>query len=87
VCIVFIENIFLLICFFFLIITLSTVYCIRFLNLKIQIKQLLDKKQIMYFIQKIEITPKQLGMGIHNVYKSSLKIKFSFKINEVFGNF
>jgi hypothetical protein len=41
--------------------------------LKIQIKQLLDKKE--YFIQIIEITPKRLGIGIHNVNKSGLKIK------------
>jgi hypothetical protein len=27
-----------------------------------------------YFIQKIEITPKQLLIGIHNVNKSGLKI-------------
>jgi hypothetical protein len=32
VCIVFIENIFLLICLFFMILLLSTVYCMRFLN-------------------------------------------------------
>jgi hypothetical protein len=29
-----------------------------------------------YFIQKIEITPKRLQIGIHNVNKSGLKIKF-----------
>jgi hypothetical protein len=27
-----------------------------------------------YFIQKIEITPKRLQIGIHNVNKSGLKI-------------
>jgi hypothetical protein len=27
-----------------------------------------------YFIQKIEITPKRLQIGIHNVNKSCLKI-------------
>jgi hypothetical protein len=31
-----------------------------------------------YFIQKIEITPKRLQIGIHNVNKSRLKI-FNFK--------
>jgi hypothetical protein len=36
---------------------------------------MLDKKKA-YFIQKIEITPKRLGIGIHNVNKSDLKIKF-----------
>jgi hypothetical protein len=30
-----------------------------------------------YFIQKIEITPKRLQIGIHNVNKSGLKI-FTF---------
>jgi hypothetical protein len=34
------------------------------------------KKEKEYFIQKIEITPKRLEIGIHNVNKSSLKIKF-----------
>jgi hypothetical protein len=29
-----------------------------------------------YFIQKTEITPKRLEIAIHNVNKSSLKIKF-----------
>jgi hypothetical protein len=29
-----------------------------------------------YFIKKIEITPKRLQIGIHNVNKSRLKIKF-----------
>jgi hypothetical protein len=43
--------------------------------IKIQIKQLLDNKK-EYFSQKIEITPKGLEIGIHNVNKSGLKIKF-----------
>jgi hypothetical protein len=45
--------------------------------IKIQnkIKQLLDKKK-EYFIQKIEITPKRLEVGIHTVNKSGLRIKF-----------
>jgi hypothetical protein len=29
-----------------------------------------------YFIKKIKITPKRLQIGIHNVNKSILKIKF-----------
>jgi hypothetical protein len=29
-----------------------------------------------YFIQKMEITPKRLQIGIHNVNKSNLKILF-----------
>jgi hypothetical protein len=33
----------------------------------------LDYKKC-YFIQKIEITPKRLQIGIHNVNKSGLKI-------------
>jgi hypothetical protein len=40
--------------------------------IKIQIKRLLHKKK-EYFIQKIEITPKRLGIGLHNVNKSDLK--------------
>jgi hypothetical protein len=44
-------------------------------RIKIEIKQLLHKKK-EYFIQKIEITPKRLEIGIHNVNKSDLKIKF-----------
>jgi hypothetical protein len=35
-------------------------------------KKLLDKKK-EYFIQKIEITPKRQGIGLHNVNKSGLK--------------
>jgi hypothetical protein len=31
-----------------------------------------------YFIQKIEITPKRLQIGIHNVNKSALKCNFTF---------
>jgi hypothetical protein len=58
----------------FFILLLSTVYCMQFL-IKIQIKQLLDNKK-EYFSQKIEITPKGLEIGIHNVNKSGLKIKF-----------
>jgi hypothetical protein len=34
-----------------------------------------DKKK-EYFTEKIEITPKWLGIGIHNVNKSRLRIKF-----------
>jgi hypothetical protein len=29
-----------------------------------------------YFIQKIEITPKRLEIGLHNVNKSGLRIEF-----------
>jgi hypothetical protein len=36
---------------------------------------MLDTKK-EYFIQKIEITPQRLEIGIHNVNKSGLKIKF-----------
>jgi hypothetical protein len=36
---------------------------------------MLDKEK-EYFIQKIEITLKRLEIGIHNVNKSGLKIKF-----------
>jgi hypothetical protein len=36
---------------------------------------LLDTKK-EYFIQKIEITPQRLEIGIHNVNKSGFKIKF-----------
>jgi hypothetical protein len=44
-----------------------------FLNkIFIQIKQLLDKQKN---IQKIEIMPKRLEIGIHNVSKNGLKIK------------
>jgi hypothetical protein len=35
-------------------------------------KTIAHKKE--YFIQKIEITPKRLQIGIHNVNKSGLKI-------------
>jgi hypothetical protein len=35
-----------------------------------------------YFIQKIEITPKRLQIGIHNVNKSG--IKFNLKFNFTF---
>jgi hypothetical protein len=45
---------------------------ILFLN-KNSNKNCLIKK---YFIQKIEITPKRLEIGIHNVNKSGFKIKF-----------
>jgi hypothetical protein len=31
-----------------------------------------------YFIQKIEITPKRLQIGIHNVNKSGIKFNFTF---------
>jgi hypothetical protein len=47
-----------------------------------------------YSIQKIEITPQRLEIGIHNVNKSGLKIKFlvpemvvALKKNEVFDFF
>jgi hypothetical protein len=36
---------------------------------------LLDKKE-EYFIQKIEITPRRLGVGIHNVIRGGLRIEF-----------
>jgi hypothetical protein len=39
-----------------------------------QILTVWNKKE--YFIQIIEITPKRLEIGIHNVNKSGLKIKF-----------
>jgi hypothetical protein len=35
-------------------------------------KTIANKKE--YFIQKFEITPKELQIGIHNVNKSGLKI-------------
>jgi hypothetical protein len=54
VCTVFIENICLLICLFFIILLLFTVYCMRFLNKNS------NKIKKIYFIQKIEITPKRL---------------------------
>jgi hypothetical protein len=41
-------------------------------------KKIAYKKE--YFIQKIEITPKRLQIGIHNVNKSGLKIKFYIHI-------
>jgi hypothetical protein len=47
----------------------------RFLNKNSNLNNCLRKKK-EYFIQKIEITPKRLGIGIHNVNKSGLKIKF-----------
>jgi hypothetical protein len=34
----------------------------------------------MYFIHKIEISPKRLEIGIHNVNKSGAKIKFYINI-------
>jgi hypothetical protein len=40
---------------------------------------LLNKKK-EYFIQKVEITPKWLEIGIHNVNKSGLRIKFYIHI-------
>jgi alanyl-tRNA synthetase len=46
---------------------------------KNQIKQLLNKEK-EYFIEKIEITPKRLEIGIHNVNKSGLQIKFYIDI-------
>jgi propanediol dehydratase small subunit len=48
--------------------------------IKIQIKQLLHKK---YYIQKIEITPKRLKIGIHNVNKSGLAINFYRKSESI----
>jgi hypothetical protein len=42
-----------------------------FLN-KISNKTIAYKKE--YFIKKIEITPKRLQIGIHNVNKSGIKI-------------
>jgi hypothetical protein len=48
--------------------------------IKIQIKQLLHTK---YYIQKIEITPKPLKIGIHNVNKSGLTIKFYRKSESI----
>jgi hypothetical protein len=43
-------------------------------SIKIEIKQFLDKEK-EYSIQKIEITPKRLEIGIHNVNKSGLRTK------------
>jgi hypothetical protein len=46
-----------------------------FLN-KNSYKTIAYKKE--YFIQKIEITPKRLQIGIHNVLKVALKFNFTF---------
>jgi hypothetical protein len=36
----------------------------------------MSKLEKEYFTEKIKITPKRLGIGIHNVNKSRLRIKF-----------
>jgi uncharacterized membrane protein len=69
-CTLFSLNIFFVkLLIFFIILLLSIVHCMRFLNKN-------SNKKREYFIQKIEITPKRLGIGIHNVNKSGLKINF-----------
>jgi hypothetical protein len=50
----------------------------RFLNNNSN-KTIVNKKK-EYFIQKIEITPKRLQIGIKNVNKSGVKIKFYIDI-------